>query len=277
MKTNRNFYLAALTLSLILMSCSKTSFTESANESNGSLGTAPQCGNGQITVSKPARVLFVVDQSGSNKNGPNDRPGDASDPDKKFRSGVLNKFLKENEKKDNVSWGLVAFNNSSSNNLLGESVGNNQVYFSNAPSFKNALKRFNAREDVGATPYKSALAMLKKAISQDLPKAPKNVVYLVVFLTDGYPTDYCTVDEGPSCASGLQTQRLLNDVQGIASLAPGSIQFSTAYYGLPDALASGRLEQMAKVGSGQFVDTNKSSGVLLDDLLKIDQPTCVNQ
>ena len=236
------------------------------------------CGPNQVKVTRPTRVLFVVDQSGSNVNGPYEAPGVATDPQKTFRTNVMQDFYQSNQGKVNLSWGLNVFNNGSAVNLMKNSSNVAVPFSSSAANFNSALTLFINRDDVGDTPYKAALNLIKQSITNDLPTAPKYVNYLIAFMTDGYPTDYCP--GGPSqvsCPGQIMESAIDTDVAAVVNAAAGSVQFSTVYYGTPDSSAAKRLQRMAAEGGGDFVDTNTTSHVNLNDILEVEQQVCVEK
>jgi hypothetical protein len=203
----------------------------------------------------------VVDQSGSNLDGPYEHPGQASDPTKTFRYGVISDFVAKHGGKNYISWDFISFRAAAVVSLTNG--------FSDTVGVNAALQSFAASTDSGDTPYKAALSLVRDTIQQDLAKGGPAYQYRIAFLTDGYPTDYCPDAATVSCPGQVQESKIDADVQAIINLAPSSIQMSTVYYGLPDATATGRLQRMAAVGGGQFVDTNVSKTISLDDVIKV--------
>lgn len=234
------------------------------------------CGPDQVKVTRPTRVLFVVDQSGSNINGPYEAPGMATDPQKTFRTGVMQEFYQSNQSKANLSWGLTVFNGTSAKNLMKHS-GSTVPFSSSANDFSAALTSFTQRTDVGQTPYKAALSLVKQTITNDIATAPKYVNYLVAFITDGYPTDYCPTVSEEGCPGQIMDSSIDSDLQAVVDAAKGSVQFSTVYYGKPDSDAAKRLQRMAGIGSGEFIDTNTTSHVNLNDIMEVEQEVCVEK
>jgi von Willebrand factor type A domain len=284
---NFNKTILLLTASMTLGACAKMNFapanlTDQGTESIDDVIVPPpgpgiECRKDQVKINRPTRVLFIVDQSGSNVNGPYEAPGVASDAKKKFRGDVMSQFYQANRSKTNLSWGLTVFNATSALNLLTDS-SNKVVPFSTVPNdFNNAFTRFLSREDVGHTPYKAALSLAKQMIEGDKTSAPQHVSYLVVFMTDGYPTDYCPKSSDLTCPGKILENKIDADVKAISDIIPGDIQFSTVYYGKSDSEAAKRLNRMAKIGSGQFVDTNTTKEVKLDDILNVDKEVCVEK
>lgn len=234
-----------------------------------------RCQPGQVVVVRPSKVVFVVDQSGSNINGPYGFPGMATDPDKSFRYGVMSEFFQEHGAKQHVSWGFVTFNASSAQGLI-HSGNPQQPHFTNNPtSMIGAFADFATATDVGVTPYKAALDMVRGMIERDMQTALPGTQYLVAFITDGHPTDYCP--GGPNeveCPGRILDDLLDADVRTLVNVANERIQFSTVYYGLPNTDAAQRLARMASMGGGQFVDTNTSSEIRLNDVLEVTRPIC---
>lgn len=271
------------TVIMTMAACAKMEFAPVEQMADKSLaivdpGKTIVCGPNQVKIARPTRVLFVVDQSGSNVNGPYEAPGQATDPQKSFRLQVMREFYQANQSKANLSWGLNVFNGTAAANLMTSSGGQSVPFSPLASDFNNALVSFNSRSDVGVTPYRAALNMVKQVISADLPTAPAHVSYLVAFLTDGYPTDYCPNSPTEvSCAGRILESQIDADVQSIANLGNGAVQFSTVYYGKPDSDAAKRLSRMAVIGGGEFVDTNTNVHVSLNDILSVEKEVCVEK
>lgn len=235
----------------------------------------PVCRVDEVVVQKPTKVLFVIDQSGSNVNGPFGHPGEATDPLKSFRSGVISQFYAAHGAKSHLSWGTVTFNGTSAQALI--HVGDaQQGMFSNNPlDMGRALATFQRTPDVGNTPYRAALALVRRMIEDDIAMSLEPSHYLIAFITDGNPTDYCA--GGPLevfCPGRVLETEIDADVKRIRDLAPRFVQFSSIYYGPPDREAARRLSRMAGIGGGEFVDTNTSLSLNLDDVLRIPQPIC---
>ncbi len=214
-------------------------------------------------------MMFIIDQSGSNVNGPNDTPGTATDPLKSFRSGVISSFYNAHASDPNLLWSFVAFNNDSAVSLMPSS------YFSNSADFSTALQSFAARPDQNATPYKAAISGAHAQIQQDLLTAPSNQNYLIEFITDGYPTDYCPGTTAQSnCPGQIMDSEIQSDISSLVALAPGRIQFGTVYYGPTDTSAQARLVNMALAGGGQYINANLTQQVNLNNTLTIPTTNC---
>ncbi|MCB0411659.1 MAG: hypothetical protein KDD22_03990, partial [Bdellovibrionales bacterium] len=125
------------------------------------------------------------------------------------------------------------------------------------------------------TPYKAAFNFIRETIKKDLLTADEKTQYLVAFITDGYPTDYCPDPVGiPNCKNDFDESVMFNDLKTVLKTAKDRIQFGAVYYGPPDEKAAARLRKMADLGGGQFVDTNKDDGIKLDDVITVPKPSC---
>lgn len=232
------------------------------------------CQPGQLEVLVPTKVVFVVDQSGSNINGPYGYPGQATDPTKSFRTSVMSEFFQEHAGKPHLSWGFVAFNGTSARGLINEGSETMPRFSSNATDIVGAFGTFTNSTDVGVTPYKAALTMVQGMIQRDLATALPNTQYLVAFITDGHPTDYCLDPNAVECPNSVRESDLDSDVQALLNTAPSKIQFGTVYYGRADVAAAQRLARMAGIGGGQFVDANVNSSIALNDVVEVPRPIC---
>lgn len=222
---------------------------------------------GSRTVTKPAKFLFLVDQSGSNINGPYEHPGQATDGQKTIRYEAINNFFQQYKSRSSLSWGFMSFNDASATSLI---MSGGQSTFSNGDAMSSALTTFQGRTDVGATPYRAALAAAHELIQRDIA-ASGNVKYLyrIAFMTDGYPTDYCNDSNATYCPQEVNETHMNADLASLMALAPGDIQLSTVYYGFPDSSASSRLERMANAGFGQFIDASLSRNINLNDVIEV--------
>lgn len=269
-----------LSLSLTLsMGCSQgVSFGNAISEKlqeSVSPDAPIMCEPGQIVVVKPMKILFLVDQSGSNINGPFEHPGQATDPLKTFRYGVMNEFFQQHGLKQYLSWGLITFNGTTAKGIINSGSNVNPVFTSDPGVAEQGLNTFNATGDVGNTPYRAALAKTRELIQQDIASNTAEYDYRIVMISDGYPTDYCPGGIGVTLCPGTMLENQIDaDVLSIINLAPTRIQMNQVYYGLPDAGATARLQRMAMIGNGQYVDTNTSLEVHLDDLIEVEQPVC---
>jgi hypothetical protein len=273
---------AALLLVGGLMGCSQgvqfaelsKPLTDSTDQTNQAPGEV-NCEPGKIEVVVPTKVVFVVDQSGSNLNGPYGFPGMATDPSKSFRYGVMSEFFQEHGGKQHLGWGFVTFNGTQAQGLIND--GNDQTprFTSQPEEMVEAFADFAGATDVGNTPYRAALTMVRGMIQRDLATALPNTQYLVAFITDGHPTDYCPGGVAETyCPGAVLESQLDADVQSLVGVASTRVKFSTIYYGLPDTEAAQRLARMASMGGGQFVDTNSASEIKMNDVLSVPRPIC---
>ncbi|MGE0634106.1 MAG: hypothetical protein AB7O96_16950 [Pseudobdellovibrionaceae bacterium] len=231
--------------------------------------------NGTTVISKPVKVLFVVDKSGSNETG-NGPSGIGSDPNKTFRYNAMNDFYQQHRSKPNLSWGFISFNDKSAKAFINKDGNLGYAQFSNSSQdMENALGNFNATKDAGGTPYKAALEMVENVIEGDIALSSVESDYLVAFVTDGVPSDYCVDTNETICPDNIDEERINQDLTRVLALAPSRIQFGTVYYGPQDVSAENRLARMASMGGGQFVNTNiAGSTMALNDVITVPKPNC---
>lgn len=239
------------------------------------------CSLQNLTV--PIKLLFVVDNSGSNEKYTKDfgatecHPATEAnctpptDPDKGFRSGSITAFFNAYKAKSNFSWGLESFYGSGGHQFINNSDSTN---FGDATAMQAAIKMFNAETAADSTPYGAALASAKSAIQNDpdlnstSAQAP---LYYVVFMSDGYPTDTLNTDKS------VNFNVLDKDIADLIALAPSRIRLNTLYYGtLNDPNAANTLEHMAQKANGQFlnIDTATTKVIAIDDLIQIPNSSC---
>lgn len=224
------------------------------------------------SIRRLTKILFVVDTSGSNatftiNNGTNGFGGYSvppTDPQKTFRGGALNDFFTRYNHKSNFQWGFVTFSADSARALI--NFGNIQTpaFAADLSQMRLALNAFYGQIDDGNTPYRSALQMAARTIQLDPDlKNASSANYMVIMITDGFPTDYHDM-------AGLFQQAALDrDIATLLAAAPGQVNLSTIYYGLendPNAIAL--LSRMAAQGGGQFASVNDpNSGFKIDDVI----------
>jgi hypothetical protein len=230
--------LAAVSILLPFQNCSKATFSAAPN----SIHAASSCYHELQRTTEPVKAILVLDMSGSNWEGI------GSDPDKSVRAGSMQEFYNEYKTKTNFSWGLIAFKSTYAMGLLNGGSQANEV-FGDAAKMQAGINYFSSIKDELQTPYKAAIRMVSDLISSDTSASP-TTRYVVVFLSDGNPTDY------PNTAAGNTSIR--NDVGALVDLRPDHISFNSIYYGPADADASSRMHMMADVGKGQFLDTNNN-------------------
>lgn len=232
------------------------------------------CEPGQVEVIKPVKVLFVVDQSGSNLTG-TATDSTPTDPLKEFRLKVMQDFYQQHSGKDHLSWGFISFLGYDAHAFINDGADTSPVFARDPVTISTAVTNFMATPDTGRTPYKSALAMIENLITKDIALSSAQSDYLIAFITDGVPSDYCPGSPAQWLCPGQIRDNLLDqDLNRIIALAPSRIQFGTVYYGPTDADASGRLARMAQMGGGQFVDANSNSEIKLNDVISIPKPIC---
>lgn len=198
------------------------------------------CSTQLSDLTVPAKILFIVDTSGSNVSQSN---GVGTDKDKSYRKGSIQEFFNNYSMKPNFSWGFITFSYSEATSYIGDTWLTPSM-FSTAPSqMQRALDNFLTSYDEGDTPYNAAIRKAGEAIEKDATKTP-DTKYIVVFLSDGLPS--------PSVPSSSIT----SDIAQVMAKAPGRVSFNTIYYGIPSEGGRDLMQLMASVGGGQFLDTN---------------------
>lgn len=209
---------------------------------------------------KPTRVLFIVDQSGSNLGDP--PPG--TDAYKIFRLKVIQDFYNRHYRKSFLSWGFISFGDSSAKAFVNAGMYTMPIFSQDSIAMANAIETFRTYSDSGSTPYKAALKMAGDLITADMATAPADTEYLLALMTDGEPSDYCV--DGMLDCPGVENA-IDNDLRSVVNLSPTKIKFGTVYYGQNNVAAINRLKRLATIGGGQFLDANKTSEIKLDTVI----------
>ncbi|MBK7890169.1 MAG: VWA domain-containing protein [Bdellovibrionales bacterium] len=188
--------------------------------------------NGEICAGTPStyenytKVMFVVDKSGSN----------STTDTNSYRVNTISNFYQKHQGNAFVQWGLVVFNGNTSEAYINNGSSQQPTFSSDVGTVNAAIAKIGTAADTGATPYKSATAMARSGINYDLTLNPGQASsYVVVFLSDGQPTDY---------GAPADETAIMSDVDSLVKM--GRVTLSTVYYGPADAIASGRLSKMAQ-------------------------------
>lgn len=259
--------------------CAKANFSTPASSSAGGAGASGVTGYGldpaYNNIDQPhtnpnscytflhqttlgVRLLFIVDQSGSNAGGA------GTDPYKSVRGGSIQAFFDDYKAKPSFNWGFVSFAGVSASPFIMNAYAQ-PAFSAQSADMQSAISMFQSRNDSGNTPYQAALDSVIQAINND-SASPASTKYIVVFLSDGLPN--------PDIADST----LKNDVNAILATRPGQVTFNTVYYGPGDKTASERLRTMATTGGGYFLDTNRSAtakSFLISNVVNVPGSSCV--
>ncbi len=263
--------LAALGLIVSFQNCAEQKFSSGGGGSANSVGGPVNLGNsdddasGVLTqtggpncrdelkaLTTPVRMVFVVDVSGSNSGN------NGTDPQKAVRAGSIQRFYNSYAAKSNFSWTFITFANSSANTLIANA---------NSAAMQGAINNFNGINDNGNTPYVAALDKTEESIVNDSAR-PVGVKYIVVFFSDGMPN--------PSVNNSVLSAGV-TDIKKASGLANDPVSFNTVYYGQNNQGAHDRLQMMAQVGGGNFLDTNVNptgNAFLISDLVIVPGVVC---
>lgn len=209
------------------------------------------------TITTPIRLLMIVDMSGSNAPDPmSNLPG--TDPGKTMRLGSIQQFYADYGAKTNFDWGLIGFQNTSAFAFINSGSQASPAFSNSSSVVTAAINEFGAKQDKEATPYEKAITMARSLISGDTA-ASNDTKYIVVFLSDGMPTDYEKDRFNVLTANGRNN--LLSDITSLVNLKPNRVSFSTVYYGENNVNAASIMQDMASTGGGQFLDVNANPAV----------------
>lgn len=244
---------------LSLVGCSEDIRLSPAPEASSQLSAESLfCALPPLEIGKYTNVLFVIDQSGSNRYGQNS--GDlGTDPDKERRKGALQKFLEHHRSNTYIKWGFIAFNGDfGARSYINRADGG---YFGTAAEMDQALVTFSGTQDNNGTPYEEALNLTRSAIEKEivLDAQAETANFAVIFISDGRPVPSIEPEE-----------RLFEMVQNLTLLADGEVHVSTVYYNTsaPDVQDRARLEEMARVGKGKFQDASQDqTSINIEDLI----------
>lgn len=234
----------ACALSIFSVACSPQQIGFAGGESGAipqqtsAFHPTPTCGN-LATTKVTTKMLFITDMSDSNEitQGCELSEG-CSDPGKHVRAGSIQKFFSDYGQLPNFKWGFQTFQETWATSLVNG--------FGSAADMQNAINTFVATPDWGQTPYITALDLAQTTVSSDpdLNSPTDTPQYLIVFMSDGAPSD--TADGALLAAK----------VKALKDLSPGNVTFNTVYYGPDKVNEPALLKSMADAGDGHFLDTN---------------------
>ncbi len=273
------FPFSALVIVVGFTNCSGNDFSTPVEFADARAGTASFNSNGQTDLPSTAstyaptclttvaqstskiKITFVVDMSGSNAGA------NGTDPQKAFRFGKIKQFILDNQSNSRISWQFIGFGyiNEAYAFITRDSV--TPIFTSSSSEILGAANTFMTIADQGATPYKAAINATAATIKEDLKTPQTDTKYVVLFLSDGMPSDYCPM-VGPC---NVPDRAALNlDIQKLVTLAQGKLTFNTLYYGPADTQAAETLKQAATAGGGVFIDTNQSTrGISLEQAVQV--------
>jgi hypothetical protein len=171
-------------------------------------------------------VIFVIDKSGSNVQGNNGGPPTDPNRESGIRARAIKSFFDRNKTNPYVRWGFIVFQDSISGpgvrSYIPEQGGPNKIFTEDPALMEAAINRFKGDADSGGTPYKGAVTLTKDGVKAELKKAQSiSGNFNIIFMTDGYPTDYGTP---------ISDATIYADVENLVGLAEHRIFFSTIYY-----------------------------------------------
>lgn len=235
--------------------------SDPSNPSNPSNPAPPTCTI--QSVNRNLRIIFMVDDSGSTKT---------TDPNDTNRVATVQNFINTYGSKTNLTYSYSYFgDNASTYSISGNNFGSSAAnVFGDAADAQSALNKFEALPvgGAGSTNYDNAFSRIKNIISADDP-SQNDQSYVVVFMSDGQPTD---LGSGATNQINGITQ-LAHDLMALA--VSGRITLSTVYFGpATDTQAQNNLQTMAALGSGQFVNTNTTTSFSIDNLITVPGTAC---
>ena len=177
--------------------------------------------------------MFVVDVSGSNES---------TDNDGRKRADNIDRFVAGLDQKGFYQYGLIVFN-SHQEAVINYNGDTRKARFTGDPNeLYQATQSIRDNPFKHGTKYGPTLAVAKQAIEEDIRLFPEETsAYAVLFISDGKPHD----------SSPLAP---LDGVSNLVNINDRSVYLSTAYYGGNGSQAIELLQEMAHLGSGNFVN-----------------------
>lgn len=282
-----DFARAAVTLGFVLAfssGCNQSYFSpvpasslDANNLSSGSAGSAssgPSCSTVLQNTTENLRIMFMVDNSGSTAT---------TDPGQHYRDITVQDFLQQYQAKTNFTYFFGWFSGIDANIWDDPAqtwdVNTAQAPFGGPTALSDALSAYQQIPPGGSTPYNAAFASISGAIQTD-EAAGNHWDYVVVFMSDGMPTDlgYLSGSSSDIAALDAELVGIVNNLKATAAQnGTSKLTLSTVYFGPEgnaDPGAIEHLQDMATAGNGQFVDTNLTTNLQIADLITVPGTVC---
>ncbi len=210
------------------------------------------------TTTKNLRIMFMVDNSGSTLD---------TDRNKNYRVKTVESFVQNYGSHTNLTYSFGYFGGTTAKEYDGSRRNfqmNPSVGFGNADFLTSALNLYKTIAPSGNTPYTAAFNSLKSMVQQDKATGVKQD-YVVVFMSDGMPTDiYGNSNSG--IVHLVQNLRTVVEANGDSLLTVSSVYFGPQN----DNNAINNLRTVASEGKGQFVNTNELNHALqINDVITV--------
>ena len=204
--------------------------------------------------------MFMVDNSGSTAT---------TDPSHNYRVKTIQDFLTSYGSHANLTYSFGYFSGTTSpeyDMTQSQFKSSTSNIFGDSTALTSALNTFKALNPGGNTPYDAAFTALRTEVQVDEATGIKRD-YVVVFMSDGQPTDI-----SGNVASGIIS--LVDQLRtAVQNNGTSLLTVSSVYFGAEsDHVSIGNLQTMATEGSGQFVDTNVTTSISINDIITV--PTC---
>jgi hypothetical protein len=209
------------------------------------------------TTTQNLRIMFMVDNSGSTAT---------TDPAHTYRVKTVQDFIAAYGSHTNLTYSFGYFSGTTAKEWDGSNSSFQSTAttpFGNSAVLSSALTQYEGFAPGGSTPYSAAFASLNHLVQQD-EAAGTHENYVVVFMSDGQPTDI-----SGNIVTGINT---MVDSLRTAVQANGSLLTVSAVYFGPetDQTAINNLGAMSTEGQGQFVDTNLlTSSLQINDVITV--------
>ncbi len=209
------------------------------------------------TTTESLRIMFMVDNSGSTAT---------TDPTHNYRTKTVQNFLASYGTHTNLTYSFGYFSGTTAQGWdMGQSkfMHPASTAFGNSAGLSSALTKYETISPSGNTPYSAAFTALQNEVQADELSGVKQN-YVVVFMSDGMPTDISgNIDTGIiAMVDQLRTKVQAN---GTSLLTVSSVYFGPE----SDSVSISHLQNMANEGQGQFVDTNLQSSLVINDLISV--------
>ena len=200
----------------------------------------------------------MVDNSGSTAY---------TDPNHNYRTSTVQNFINSYGSHTNLTYSFGYFNGTTAKEYDGARRNfqiNSSAPFGNANFLSAALNLYDTFSPSDYTPYAAAFNSMKSIVQQDEAAGNKEN-YVVVFMSDGMPTDI-SGNQNSGIINLVDNLRTATQVNGTALLTVSAVYFGPA----SDHESIGNLQSMASEGQGQFVDTNQlNSALLINDVINV--------
>ncbi len=233
-----------------------------ASTAPASSGPVQNCTDVLNVTQENLKIIFMVDNSDSTNQ---------TDSKKYYRDQILRNFVNQYRDKQNFKYSFAWFGAQAVvwDKVQKQFVSKTQNAFGDSADFEKALDSFDSLGTQYGTAYNAAFTSIKDIVNNSTTPGD-GWKYVVVFMSDGMPTDL-----GKGTNITTQIKALATNLTTQAQSLSTQASVSSIYFGPSTSTpAITNLQILSQAGSGIFVDTNTVSNIMISDSISIPGQVC---